>query len=134
LPFIKLPSPFNLKTAMDKVHLLVLVHGMWGNPMHLAELARAAREAHADPSLDGTSLQVLVAETVRGDSTFDGIDWGGERVAAEVFLCISIVNMNLPAIQVMETVNGLKAEGKRVVRFSITGYSLGGLISRYCIG
>jgi hypothetical protein len=45
-----------------------------------------------------------------------------------------IVNMNLPAIQVMETVNELEAEGKRVVRFSITGYSLGGLISRYCIG
>ena len=72
---------------MDNVHLLVLVHGMWGNPMHLAEFARVARATYANPTLDGTALHVLVAETVRGDSTYDGIDWGGERVAAEVCLC-----------------------------------------------
>jgi len=83
-------SHFNLKTTMDKVHLLVLVHGMWGNPMHLAELVRVARETNANPSADGTTLHVLVAETVRGDSTFDGIDWGGERVAAEVCLWMSL--------------------------------------------
>jgi len=34
----------------------------------------------------------------------------------------------------LETVKDLEANGKKVVRFSITGYSLGGLISRYCIG
>jgi hypothetical protein len=69
---------------MDKIHLLVLVHGMWGNPIQLSELARTARETYADPHPDGTTLHILVAETVRGDSTYDGIDWGGERVAAEV--------------------------------------------------
>lgn len=37
-------------------------------------------------------------------------------------------------MKVLETVNDLEANGKKVVRFSITGYSLGGLISRYCIG
>ena len=76
--------PFISKVSMDKIHLLVLVHGMWGNPMHLTELARAAREAYSVPSEDGTTLHILVAETVRGDSTYDGIDWGGERVAAEM--------------------------------------------------
>ncbi len=36
--------------------------------------------------------------------------------------------------KVLETVRDLEADGKKVVRFSIAGYSLGGLISRYCVG
>ena len=72
---------------MSSVHLLVLIHGMWGNPAHLAELARIARETHAEASPDGTRLQLLVAETIREDSTYDGIDWGGERIAKEVRPC-----------------------------------------------
>lgn len=71
-------------SASDSVHLLVLVHGMWGSPQHLAELARIARETYSEPSADGTSLQVMLAETNREDSTYDGMDWGGERVAQEV--------------------------------------------------
>ena len=69
---------------MTNVHLLVLVHGMWGNPNHLSELARTAREAYSEPSLDGTSLHVLMAQTIKDESTYDGVDWGGERVASEV--------------------------------------------------
>ena len=69
---------------MTNVHLLVLVHGMWGNPNHLSELARTAREAYSEPSPDGTLLHVLMAQTIKEESTYDGIDWGGERVASEV--------------------------------------------------
>jgi len=46
------------------------------------------------------------------------VDWGGERVAKEV----------------VDTVKELESGGDHVVRFSATGYSLGGLIARYCIG
>jgi hypothetical protein len=91
---------------------------MWGNPEHLAEAARIMRETHSDPSTDGTILHVLMAETIREDSTYDGVDWGGERIAKEV----------------MDTVKELEDKGDHVVRFSVTGYSLGGLIARYCIG
>lgn len=66
------------------IHVLVLIHGMWGNPLQLAELARIARETHAEESSDGTKLHVLVAESITGQSTYDGIDWGGERIAEEV--------------------------------------------------
>lgn len=69
---------------MTNIHLLVLVHGMWGNPEHLSELARIARETFSEPSSDGTSLHVMLAETIQEDSTYDGVDWGGERVAKEV--------------------------------------------------
>jgi hypothetical protein len=70
---------------MTAIHLLVLVHGMWGNPEHLAELARIAEETHTTSNADGTNLHILLAETIKDDSTYDGVDWGGERIAKEVF-------------------------------------------------
>ena len=70
------------------VHLLVLIHGMWGNPGHLAELRRIMEETRCQESSKkgpgGEKLHILVAETNRDDGTYDGIDWGGERVAEEV--------------------------------------------------
>ena len=68
---------------MASVHLLALVHGMWGNPSHLAEMRRVITETYSAP-VDDVELQVLAAETNRDDSTYDGIDWGAERVAQEV--------------------------------------------------
>ncbi|KAI0923760.1 hypothetical protein AcV5_009224 [Taiwanofungus camphoratus] len=108
--------------SSETVHLLVLVHGMWGNPSHLAELHRVIRELRCQPSSEagpsGERLEILLAETNRDEYTYDGIDWGGERVAEETY----------------EAVNRLESEGKQVTRFSITGYSLGGLVSRYVVG
>ncbi|KAH9940836.1 DUF676-domain-containing protein [Epithele typhae] len=111
--------------ATETVHLLVLVHGMWGNPSHLAETRRvmlATRGAAADASRSvgpgGERLHVLVAETNQEAATYDGIDWGGERVAEEIYA----------------EVKSLQKEGRKVTRFSVTGYSLGGLVSRYVIG
>jgi len=63
---------------------------MWGNPEHLAELARIARETYSVASSDGTVLHVLMAESIRDNSTYDGVDWGGERVAKEVGLLQSL--------------------------------------------
>ncbi|KAG6828736.1 hypothetical protein H0H92_006924 [Tricholoma furcatifolium] len=99
------------------VHLLVLIHGMWGNPDHLSELKRIITETYASSS-DGIQLEVLVAEKNRDFTTFDGIDWGGERVAKEVF----------------DRVEELKKDGRTVSKFSVTGYSLGGLVARYVVG
>lgn len=101
---------------MAPIHLLVLIHGMWGNPGHLAELARIARETHSTAS-DGTKLHVLLAEAISEDSTYDGIDWGGERVADEV----------------ANEIKQLEVDDE-VVRFSVMGYSLGGLVARYLVG
>jgi len=100
---------------MLPVHLLVLIHGMWGNPEHLLELHRIIRETKSSSDVE---LQVLLAETNRDDATYDGIDWGGERVAQEV----------------LGKAEELKSEGKTLARFSVTGYSLGGLLARYLVG
>ena len=77
------------------VHFLVLIHGMWGNPNHLAEASRIIKEVKGqrkDEEAGGVHLEVLVAQNNRDESTYDGIDWGGERVADEVSgLCSCLV-------------------------------------------
>ncbi|KAI0825686.1 putative serine esterase-domain-containing protein [Irpex lacteus] len=103
------------------IHLLVLLHGMWGNPTHLAEMNRIYSETRGkEDSIgpNGERLHILLAQANKEAGTYDGIDWCGERIAEEVF----------------EEVKKLEGEGKTVTRLSVTGYSLGGLIGRYLIG
>lgn len=68
---------------------------MWGQPIHLAELDRIIRETKAEPSDDGARLHVLLASTNSNDATYDGIDWGAERVCAEVSLSPSTKNLHV---------------------------------------
>lgn len=123
---------------MTNIHLLVIIHGMWGNPGHIAELARVACETHSVASSDGTVLHVLKAKSIRDNSTYDGVDWGGERVAKEArpslqsWRELDVTNRDLQ--KVAETVEEFESKGDRVTRFSVTGYSLGGLVARYLIG
>lgn len=63
------------------VHLLVLVHGMWGNPGHLAEMKRILWETKG-PGGSGRKetdmeLELLVAHSNRDDSTY------GTRLVAD---------------------------------------------------
>ena len=71
---------------MQNIHFVVACHGMWGEPAHLDEMARILREKFPEDSVDkdGVKLHLLVAQTNAFDSTYDGIDWGGERIADEV--------------------------------------------------
>ena len=107
--------------SAHEVHLAVLIHGMWGYPGHLAEAARIMTETLVEPSqddADGVRVRVLVSDANAQENTYDGIDWGGERVAQEV----------------LEEVSKVESEGGKVTRLSVMGYSLGGLIARYVIG
>ena len=73
------------------VHLLVLIHGMWGNPSHLASMNRIMKETRIHQisvDQDGATLHVMMPETNKDESTYDGIDWGGERVATEASVFI----------------------------------------------
>ncbi|PVF98129.1 DUF676-domain-containing protein [Serendipita vermifera] len=111
---------------MQEIHLLVAAHGMWGEPAHLAEIARIIQEGFPTYDADeqssdgsGIKLHVLVAQTNTLDSTYDGVDWGGERIADET----------------QKTIEELEKDGThKVTRFSVVGYSLGGLLVRYLIG
>ncbi|KAL4065904.1 putative serine esterase-domain-containing protein [Scleroderma yunnanense] len=106
---------------MANVHLLVLIHGMWGNPLHLArmhEIIQQVKGGVENAHSEQTELAVLVAQTNRDECTYDGIDWGGERVSLEI----------------MNEVSKYEMQGKKVNRFSVMGYSLGGLVARYVVG
>ena len=56
------------------IHLLVLVHGMWGNPEHLAEMKRIILETKgaggSGRKETDMELEVLVAHSNRDDSTY----------------------------------------------------------------
>ena len=58
---------------------------MWGNPEHLAEVARKIRGKESDSkNVIPGEFHVLVANTNSDHYTYDGVDHGGERVAEEV--------------------------------------------------
>ena len=86
---------------------------LWGNPAHLNSVSTALRERFPEDQ-----LHILVAKRNAGSFTYDGVDTGGERVAAEV----------------EEKLAELAKSGHDVSKISIIGYSLGGLIARYAIG
>ncbi|KAH7108317.1 putative serine esterase-domain-containing protein [Auriculariales sp. MPI-PUGE-AT-0066] len=107
-------------TAPNQVHLLVITHGLWGNPAHVASVAKMIRENHAElAAAQGIDLEVVVPETNRDLFTYDGIDWCAERVVKET----------------LARKEHIEADGsRRVTRLSMFGYSLGGLMARYAVG
>jgi hypothetical protein len=109
-----------------QVHLILLIHGLYGSPANLAvikeEVIRAARSGsrstNSGPSGDDedghgpdqSDVVVLVATSFKGSHTWDGID----------------VNAHRASIEIDQEIERLRAQGRCVDRLSIMGYSLGG--------
>lgn len=129
-------SSSSATTSNRPVHLLVLIHGMWGCPRHMAALKAAIAAKYSSPAEQEEELDILVAERIKDRWTYDGIDWNGERVADEVRHTVPALRQFSvkPRHQVLERVESLESSNKKVVKLSITGYSLGGMIARYMIG
>ncbi|WWC87004.1 uncharacterized protein L201_001886 [Kwoniella dendrophila CBS 6074] len=125
------------------VHLVILIHGLWGSPAHLAvakeELEKAwngdkVSQDVSGPSEDPTitaelsgsnstkegdeELVIMIAGGMTSQLTYDGIDVCASRVAYEVD----------------GKIKELEGNGKSVDKFSLMGYSLGGLVARYLVG
>ncbi|KAL6715888.1 hypothetical protein ACLMJK_006849 [Lecanora helva] len=94
-------------------HLCVLVHGLWGNPKHMAYIASALREKYTEDE-----LEILTAKANSYSFTYDGIDLGAERVTQEI----------------EGFIREFETRGGRIKKLSVVGYSLGGLVARYAIG
>ncbi|KAM0755796.1 DUF676-domain-containing protein [Meredithblackwellia eburnea MCA 4105] len=127
----------------ENVHLLVVCHGLWGTRAHVQYVCKSAQQ-HVSKSASTASrprasslsspssthpqsqteeeedikLVVLAASQNEDTRTYDGIDVCAERVVVEID----------------EEIQRIEAEGGKVTRFSIFGYSLGGLVARYAIG
>ncbi|KEZ38736.1 hypothetical protein SAPIO_CDS10763 [Scedosporium apiospermum] len=98
---------------LEADHLCVLVHGLWGNPSHMRNVAKALRA-----KFPAEKLYLLIAKSNSGSFTSDGIELGGERVCAEI----------------QEELHAVKSKGGNFTKLSIVGYSLGGLVARYALG
>lgn len=60
-------------------HAVFLVHGLWGNKAHFWFVEEQLRLTHP-------SIKIHACSVNEGNKTYDGIDVGGDRVVAEVFL------------------------------------------------
>lgn len=85
---------------------------LWGKPSHLDYVASALRDKYDD------DVFILCPKANSGNYTYDGIELGGERLVHEI----------------EETLESLAEKGQKITKFSVVGYSLGGLLARYAIG
>lgn len=99
------------QTEQKDIHYVVFVHGLWGNPNHLNYVSSTLQKAHPN-------LHIHVVKRNAGNFTYDGIELGAERVTREIEDELAI----------------LKGKGKNVTQISFIGYSMGGLIARFCVG
>lgn len=97
-------------------HLFVLIHGLFGNPVHLTCL-KTSFEKQFSPEESG--IEVFVPATNAGFKSFDGVKLGAERIALEFDEFIKCRK---------------EEDGVEFDTLSIVGYSLGGLYARYFIG
>lgn len=103
---------------MVNYHLVVLVHGLWGNSSHL-EYIESQIKQNITPSDPNEQIVVYKTGSHSGFLTYDGIDVNGKRISDEIL---------------HETARLNEGEEDTITKFSIVGYSLGGLISRYALG
>ncbi|RMX79773.1 hypothetical protein D0869_08056 [Hortaea werneckii] len=94
-------------------HLVILTHGLWGNPVHLHHLRDTLLDHHA-----ASGLHVFTPQSNKDNFTYDGIDVGAERITTEI----------------EDEIRRLQNLGAPLSKISIAGYSLGGLIARYVVG
>ncbi|KAK4688778.1 hypothetical protein P7C73_g1333, partial [Tremellales sp. Uapishka_1] len=94
---------------MQKAHLVVLIHGLYGTTRNLAALKDELLRESAE-STSTLPTEIYLSRGFEGSHTWDGIDINAWRVAKEIDL----------------EVERLYEEGKDVAAFSVMGYSLGG--------
>ena len=105
------PSSIFLTRTMS-VHLVILIHGLYGSPANLTVVAEEVAKAAATSHNGGNDFETVVhiCRSFTGSHTWDGIDVNAKRASHEID----------------EIIERLENQGKRVDKFSIMGYSLGG--------
>lgn len=86
--------------------------------LHESLLSKHASKIRDQNAEDHMNVVILNTSSNQGGKTYDGIDWLGERVVREIKI----------------EQRKLLKEGKQIQRFSMVGYSLGGLVVRFAAG
>ena len=95
--------------ATKATHMVLLIHGLWGNPKHLKNLYNTLATEYKDEG-----LYIFLPSSNKDNHTYDGIEVGAERITNEF-------EANLEELHVA---------GANISKISIAGYSLGGLLAR----
>jgi len=90
------------------MHLIFLIHGLFGNPDNMKSMADSLNHA-----LDGDDVIIHRANCMSAIGTFDGIVLNAERLKGELLEQLRKTNADC---------------------LSIIGYSMGGLCGRYLVG
>lgn len=98
----------------QSIHLIVIIHGLWGTLDNLACLTKTIKSTQSNQN----PIEIFTPTQIQYTNSYDGIDFCAELVLNELD----------------EKIHNLSLEGKSVTKFSCIGYSLGGLISRFLIG
>lgn len=79
------PLALRLTSGMGtSVHVVLLIHGLWGSPAHLRVAKEELEAAWGAGAGEGEELVVMVAGGMTSQLTYDGIDVCASRVAWEV--------------------------------------------------
>lgn len=93
------------------VHLVVLIHGLYGSPANLAVIEEeVVRAGQTQSGVNPPEVLIHICKSFTGSHTWDGIDVNAWRASKEVD----------------EVIEKVEESGKRVEHFSVIGYSLGG--------
>lgn len=129
------------------MHLIVVMHGMWGNSAHMDQVVAALRQLAASPSSSPSSSSLsssprgvmvgveegVVVHNCRALSffhTYQGIDACGLRLRDDV---MEFVTAHNAAAAAANDASATGSQNRAISRISFVGYSAGGLFSRYCI-
>ena len=114
-----------MTTKGGRVHLIVLIHGLYGNPNNLAvvkeELERADRRNREDEDEDevedlldlspttttienGLELKILICKSFTGSHTWDGIDVNAHKAAGELDAEIERIQQEGKVVEVFSVV------------------------------
>lgn len=114
-----------MTTKGGRVHLIVLIHGLYGNPNNLAvvkeELERADRRNRGDEDEDevedllelspttttienGLELKILICKSFTGSHTWDGIDVNAHKAAGELDAEIERIQQGGKVVEVFSIV------------------------------
>ncbi|BEJ05703.1 hypothetical protein CcaverHIS641_0302250 [Cutaneotrichosporon cavernicola] len=123
---------------MPDIHLFLLIHGLWGRPVHLAE-AKAELEAAwnrptppTSPSRSGTPC---ASPSLSDDSDSTMVDSFAFTARDDLVVVVAqgmTAKLTYDGVDVDQHIAALEADGRHVARISILGYSL--VVARYLVG
>jgi Putative serine esterase (DUF676) len=107
------PSDDGFDHSDQQVHLVVLVHGLFGNPDEVGTIRESLTERSS-----GSHLVLVHSALCNYEKTTDGVVAGGKRLAHEVNEWLALVKSRTTS---------------RKITLSFIGNSLGGLYARYAL-